>query len=310
MTNAMIGFDQTLKLEELIDKFEHLKKDLIPTEEELNAELAKVRLQILDRARARTSFTGDPLKDLSIFKFGKDFKNNYRQLVHVREMLKNAANEFILIHDTSYNLLVNELNERDRCYIPFRVAALGIIDSNPLEVGYEHDISGDKYYLKLRFQNGAYIRELDVKEEGKLDKWLNIIPTFRGREESYTETTEPLILVTPEEDYKSSDDYVRHLYMEGEWEAKPKPKPKKPYWRIAPNTFDTTALKIGPEPVIEVIEKQEFPEREYKVFALYIGNQEIMVRLGLDLKELNTLQKIYDKLQYTRGKPGARSLIF
>jgi hypothetical protein len=215
--------DETLKLEELIDKFKHLKIDLIPTEEKLNAELAKVRLQILDRARARTSFTGDPLKDLSIFKFGKEFKDNYDQIVHLREMLKNAVNEFILIHDTSYNLLINELNERDRCYIPFRVAALGIINSNPLEVGYEYDITGDKYYFKLRFQNGAYIRELDVEEGGKLDKWLNIIPTFRGRGESYTENPEPLTLVTPGEDYKSSDDYIRHLYIEGEWEAKTNP---------------------------------------------------------------------------------------
>jgi hypothetical protein len=304
MTNS----DQTLKLEELIDKYEHLKKDLVPTEENLNAELAKVRLQILDRARARTSFTGDPLKDLSIFKFGNNFKDNYDQLVHLREMLKNAANEFILIHDTSYHLLINKLKERDRCYIPFRVAALGIIDSNPLEVGYEYDIAGDKYFLKLRFQNGAYIRELDVKEEDRLDKWFNIIPTFRGRGESYTENAELLTLVTPGEDYESSDDYIRHLYIEGEWEEKP--KPKKPYWRIAPNKFDTNAVKIGAEPVIEIIEKQEFPEKENKMFALYVGNQEVMMKSGLDLKELNTLQKVYDKMHTTRGKPGALSLIF
>ena len=306
--NAMNTSDQTVKLEGLIDKFEHLKKDLIPTEEELNAELAKVRLQILDRARARTSFTGDPLKDLSIFKFGKEFKDNYEQLVQLREMLKNAVNEFILIHDTSYNLLINELNERDRCYIPFRVAALGIIDSNPLEAGYEYDIAGDKYYLKLRFQRGEYIRELDVKEEGKLDKWLNIIPTFRGRGDSYAETIEPLTLVMPGEDYKSSDDYVRHLYTEGEWEVKP--KPKKPYWRMAPDKFDTAIVKIGSKPAIEIIEKQEFPEREYKAFALYIGNEEIRIRSGLDLKELNTLQKIYDKMTSTKGGPIARSIIF
>jgi hypothetical protein len=304
----MITSDQTLKLEELIDKYEHLKKELIPTEEELNAELAKIRLQILDRARARTSFTGDPLKDLSIFKFGNKFKDNYDQLVRLRGMLKKAANEFIIIHDTSYNLLINELNERDRCYIPFRVAALGIIDSNPLEVGYEYDIAGDKYYLKLRFQNGAYIRELDVKEEDKLDKWLNIIPTFRGRGGSYTEKTEVLTFVTPGEDYKSSDDYIRNLYIEGESEEKP--KPKKPYWRIAPNTFDTNTVKIGAEPVIEIIEKQEFPEKENKVFALYIGNEVVMIRSGLDLKELNTLQKIYDKMNSARGKPSALSLIF
>jgi hypothetical protein len=304
----MITSDQTLKLEELIYKYEHLKKDLVPAEEKLNAELAKVRLQILDRARARTSFTGDPLKDLSIFKFGNKFIDNYDQLVRLREMLKNAANEFILIHDTSYHLLINKLKERDRCYIPFRVAALGIIDSNPLEVGYEYDIAGDKYYLKLMFQNGAYIRELDVKEEERLDKWFNIIPTFRGRGESYTENAELLTFITPSEDYKSSDDYIRHLYIEGEWEEKP--KPKKPYWRIAPDRFDTNTVNIGAEPGIEIIEKQEFPEKENKVFALYIGNQEVMMRSGLDVKELNTLQKVYDNMNSTRGKPGALSLIF
>jgi hypothetical protein len=299
---------RTLKLEDLIEKFEHLKKDLIPTEEKLNAELAKVRLQILDRARARSSFTGDPLKDLSIFKFGKDFRKNYDQLLDLKDMLKNAEGEFIIIHDTTYNLLINELNETDRCYIPFHVAALGIIDSNPLEVGYEYDIAGDKYYLKLRFQNGAYIRELEVKEEGKLDKWLNILPTFRGRGETYTEKTEPLMLFKAMEDYKSSEDYIRHIYTEGEWETKP--KPKKPYWRIAPDKFDISKVKIGSDSVIEIFEKQEFPSKEYIAFALYIGDEEVMKRLNLDLKELDTLQKIYDTLNSSRGKPEAKSLIF
>jgi hypothetical protein len=62
--------------------------------------------------------------------------------------------------------------------------------------------------------------------------------------------------------------------------------------------------------VIEIIEKQEFPEKENKVFALYIGNQEVIMRSGLDLKELNTLQKVYDKMNSAGGKPGALSLIF
>ena len=34
------------------------------------------------------------------------------------------------------------------------------------------------------------------------------------------------------------------------------------------------------------------------------------MRSGLDLKELDTLQKVYDKINSTRGKPGALSLIF
>jgi len=98
--------NRTSKLEELIEKYEHLKKDYIPTEEKLNSELSDVRMQILDRSRARTSFTGDPLKDLSISKFGKEFKENYLQLVQLRDMLKKAEGQFILVNDTSYNLLV------------------------------------------------------------------------------------------------------------------------------------------------------------------------------------------------------------
>ena len=295
------------KLEELIEKYEHLKKDLIPTEDKLNSELSYVRLQILDRSRARTSFTGDPLKDLSVFKFGKEFRDNYEQLVHLRDMLKKAEGQYVLVHDTSYNLLVNELDETDRCYIPLHVAALGVIDSNPLEAGYEYDIAGDKYYLKLRFKHGAYIRELEEKEHGKLDKWFNIILTFRGRGETYTEKAEPLKLVETREDYKSSDDYIRHLYTEGEWETKP--AQKKPYWRIAPDKFDTSKVKIGSEPVIDIFEKQEFPSKEYKTFALYIGNEEVMKRLGLDLKKLDTLEKIYDELNSEREKSRNKSLI-
>lgn len=298
--------ERTLKLEELIERFENLKQDLTPTEEKLNAELSTVKQQILDRARARTSFTGDPLKDLSIFKFGKKFKENYEQLLNLKDMLKKAEGKFILIHDTSYNLLINVLKESDRCYIPFCVAALGIIDDNPLEVGYEHDITGDRYYLKLKFQSGSYIRELEVKEQGKIDKWLDVIPIFRGRKESYTEKREPLKFVQPVEDFESSESYLRHTYTGDSL----KTKSKKPYWRIVHDRFDTTKVKIGSDPVIEIFEKQEFPKKEYKKFALYIGNEEITKRLGLDLKELNTLQKIYDTLNSTRGKPGGKSLIF
>jgi hypothetical protein len=46
------------------------------------------------------------------------------------------------------------------------------------------------------------------------------------------------------------------------------------------------------------------------VFALYIGNDEVMKRLGLDLGELNTLQKIYDVLISAREKNWSKSLIF
>ncbi len=303
----MIITDRTSKLEELIEKFEHLKKDFIPTEEKLNSELSDVRLQILDRSRARTSFTGDPLKDLSIFKFGSDFKENYLQLAHLRDMLKKAEGQFVLVHDTSYNLLINELDETDRCYIPLHVAALGIIGSNPLETGYEYDVAGDKYYLKLRFKDGAYIRELEETEHGTLDKWLNIIPTFRRRGETYTEKAELLTLVEHVENYESSEDYIRCLYTEGECETKP--VQKKPYWRIAPDKFDTCKVKIGPEPAIEIYETQEFPSKEYKSFALYIGNEEVMKRTGLDLKELDTLKKVYDLLNSESGESRTRSLI-
>lgn len=300
--------DRTSKLEELIKKYEYLKKDLIPIEEELNSELSDVRLQILDRSRARTSFTGDPLKDLSIFKFGNEFIENYEQLVQLRDLLKKAEGQFILVHDTSYNLLVNELDETDRCYIPLHVAALGIIDSNPLEAGYEYDIAGDKYYLKLRFKHGAYIRELEEKEHGKLDKWLNIIPTFGRRGAAYTEKAELLKLVETMGDYKSSDDYIRNLYTEGEWETRP--AQKKPYWRIAPDKFDVSKVKIGSAPVIAIFEKQEFPLKEYKTFALYIGNEEVMKRLGLDLEKNDTIEKIYNELISERKKSGHKSLIF
>ncbi|MEN8262230.1 MAG: hypothetical protein ABFR82_02085 [Nitrospirota bacterium] len=301
----MISSERTLKLEELIEKYDHLKKDLKPVEEKLNAELSRIRLQVLDRARARTSFTGDPLKDLSIFKFGKEFSENYAQLLNLKNILKNAEGQFILIHDTSFNLLVNELNETDRCYIPFRVAALGVIDSNPLETGYEYDTAGDKYYFKLRFKDGSYIRELEIRDQGKADKWLSMLPSFRGRKESYTEKTEKLKLVQQTKDYQSSDDYIRHIYAEGEWET----KPKKPYWRIAPDMFDVSKSQISSAHAIEIFEEQEFPSKDYKSFALYIGNEEVTKKLKLDLKDLNTLEKIYNMLDGAQ-EDGWKSLIF
>ncbi len=187
------------------------------------------------------------------------------------------------------------------------MAALGIIDSNPLDVGYEYDIAGDKYYLKLRFKDGAYIRELEEQEHGKLDKWLDIIPTFGRRGDAYTEKAEPLKLVEAMQDYKSIDDYIRHLYIEGEWETKP--VQKKPYWRIAPDKFDISKVKIGSANVIDIYLKQGFPSKEYKIFALYIGNEEVMMRLGMDLKKLDTIEKVYDELVFERKKGGYKSLI-
>ncbi len=299
---TIVKDDQITKLGELIDKYELLKKDFIPTEKNLEDELYRARLQILERARARTSYTGDLVKDLCIIKFGNKFRENYAQLERLRDLLKKFTGEYVLVHDTGYNLLVNELDEKDRCYIPFRIAALGIIDENPLEAGYECDITGDRFYLKLRFKDGKYIREMAVKEHGKLDKWLNVIPTFRGRGESYTEKSEPLTLVDPLDVRKSADDYIRHLYTEGEWES----HPKKPYWRIAPDKFSADKVTIGSDPVVEIVEKQEFPEKIHKTFALYIGTAEVMMKLGVDVKALNTIQSVYENLRTNRGK----SLIF
>jgi hypothetical protein len=300
--------ERTIKLEELVHKYEHLKKDLIPVEEELEKELTAVRLQILDRARARTTFTGDRLKDLCIFKFGREFEKNYHQLLRLQDLLKSHEGEFILIHDTAYNLLINELDETDRCYIPFRVAALGIIDSDPLETGYEYEIAGDKYYLKLRFKNGAYIRELEVREPGKLDKWISVLPVFRGRREEYTEKTEQVKLVKPLEDYESSEEYIRHLYTESDHDVKP--KPKKPYWRIAPDKFDSSKVKISSMPVVEIFETLGFPAKEHKAFAFYIGNEEVMERLHLDAGKRHTLESIYEMFRTSQGETGGNSLIF
>lgn len=316
MINVMLRPDRTERLEKLIDRFENLKKDLLPTEEKLSDELKKVKQQIADRARARTSFTGDPLKDLSIFIFGNKFKENYEQLIQIKDSLKNAEGEFMLIHDTSYNLLINVMKEADRCYIPFRVAALGIIDSNPLDVGYEHDITGDKYYLELRFKDGIYIRELELVEHPKLDKWLNILPTFRGREERYTEKRERLKLVIPVKDYESSEDYIRRIYVDYQEPEKyteqdiSRTKAKRPYWRVVPDRFDTALVTIKDEPAIEIFEEQEFPKKKYKVFALYIGNEEVEKRVNLDLIESGSIQKIYDRLHSSRGKPEGKTLIF
>jgi hypothetical protein len=312
--------DRTAKFEKLIEKFERLKKDLIPTEEKLNAELAKVRQLILQRARANLSFTGDRLKDLCIIRHGKEFRENYEQLLRLRSILANAVGEYVLIHDTSYNLLINAMKETDRCYIPFRVAALGILESDPLDVGYEHDITGDRYYLKLRFHDGSYIRELESTEHPNLDKWINVLPTFRGRGGGYTEKSEGLKLVLPVKDYESSENYIRQIYIDhqeseddlgqGLSEGHLKMKSKKPYWRIAPAKFEMSRVTIGSDPVIEIFEKQEFPEKVYKVFALYVGNEAVTDKLDLDVRKSGSLQEIAEILNSSRGKPGGKSLVF
>jgi hypothetical protein len=308
--------DRTEKLERLIEKYEGLKKDLIPTEEELKAEIQKVKQKIIDRSRARVSFTGDPLKDLSIFTFGSEYKDNYNQLLQLKDILKKAEGEFLLIHDTSFNLMINVMKESDRCYIPFRVAALGIIDKDPLDVGYEHDITGDKYYIKLRFREGSYIRELEVKELPTLDKWLKVLPTFRGKGGGYTETTEPLKLILPEKDYHASEEYIRHVYVDYQEpqelseQVKQDKKSKKPYWRITPNRFDVAEIEIGTGSEIEIYEEQEFPKKIYKDFALYIGNGPVMKRTGIELKESSTLQDIYSLLNSGTDKAENKTLIF
>ena len=131
------------------------------------------------------------------------------------------------------------------------------------------------------------------------------MPAFRGRGEVYAEQAESLKLVLQTEDYKSSDDYVRHMYTDSEREK----KQKKPYWRIAPDKFNASEIKIVSDPAIEIFEKQDFPVKENKTFALYIGNEEVTKRLKLDLKDLDTLQKIYNMLNSAK-KDRWKSLIF
>jgi hypothetical protein len=300
------------KLDELIEDVKNIERqiqDLDPARKRRNDELVKVTQHILERARSNISYTGDWLKDLSIFHFGVNYEENYKQLLNLENILKNFENQFVLIHDTSSETLVSELNERDKWFISFRVAALGIIESgdNPLDVGFEE---GRKYYLKLRFKDQSYIRELEVKEEGKIDKLIRFVPTYRGRVSGYTEKPEPLKLVVPEKSYNSSEEYIRKLYagdeayLRQQYMDVPEKKSKKPYWRIDPDRFDVSKVIISSEPFVEIFEEQEFPKKTYKVFALYIGNEEISKRLGFNLDRLNDLRYIYDVLNHDRGKKG------
>lgn len=303
---------RTKKLDELIEDVKNIEQriqDLYPARKRRHDELVKVTQHILERSRSNISYTGDWLKDLSIFHFGVNYKENYIQLLNLKNILKNFENQFVLIHDTSSETLVSALNERDKWFISFRVAALGIIESgdNPLDVGFEE---GRKYYLKLRFKDQSYIRELEVKEEGKIDKLLRFVPTYRGRGSGYTEKSEPLKLVVPGKSNKSSEEYIRKLYTGDEVYLRQQDidvsekKTKKPYWRIDPDRFDVSKVKLSFEPFVEIFEEQEFPKKNYKVFALYIGNEEVSRRVDFNLDRLNDLRYIYDALNHNRGKKG------
>jgi hypothetical protein len=303
---------RTNKLDELIEDVNNIERsiqDLNPARQRRNDELVKVTQCILERARSNTSYTGDWLKDLSVFHFGVNYKENYKQLINLKNVLNKFKNQFVLIHDTSSETLVSALNEKDKWFISFRVAALGIIENreNPLDVGFEE---GCKYYLKMRFKDQSYIRELEVKEEGKIDKLLRFIPTYRGRGLGYTEKSEPLKLVIPEQSNKLSEECIRKLYADDEEYLRlqymdvPVKKAKKSYWRIDPDRFDVSKVKISSEPFVEIFEEQEFPKKKYKVFALYIGDEEVYKRLGFNLDKLKNLSNIYDVLNNDREKKG------
>jgi hypothetical protein len=55
---------------------------------------------------------------------------------------------------------------------------------------------------------------------------------------------------------------------------------------------------------VEIFEEQEFPKKKYKVFALYIGDEEVYKRLGFNLDKLKNLSNIYDVLNNDREKKG------
>jgi hypothetical protein len=230
------------------------------------------------------------------------YQEYYDKLVKIRRKLENATGQFVLIQDTDYQLFLDLEHPGHKYHEPFSIAAIGIIGEKPFQVGFEEETDESHFYLKLIFENGAYIRECkfnDRKTNKLFSKFQRLIPSQQGTR-VYRKTVKELQYVQSEADFERSYENIQNHYLNRPGTQ----KSRKPYWKIAPGKFKSHSVAIDRRPVIEVPDHNDNTE-----FALYIGNKEVTKRLGIDMNGINSLDILHEILHASNGNNKKKSLI-
>ncbi len=284
------------------NEFHILEKTLMPKRLAIEENLEIITEEIIDKTRCGSCLSHDQLEDLSIIETGIHYQEYYEKLLQLREKLENARGEYMLIQDIGYQLFLNVAYPGHKIHSPFKIAAIGKIGSEPLQVGFEEETDESHFYLKLMFGKGAYIREceIDDKEDEKLfSKVLRLIPSQQGTR-VYRERVKPLLYVKSQEDFEKSYKNIQHHYLNEEGPV----QSKKPYWKTASGKFKSHNVVIDSRPFIEVRDHKDNVQ-----FAMYIGTEEVMKRVGIAPGMADTLDRLHGILNDSKGEQKRKTLI-
>jgi hypothetical protein len=279
-----------------------LEKTLSPKRKAIEEDLEIVTEEIISKSRCGSCLSHDRIEDLSIVEAGIYYQEYYEKLLKLRSKLEKAKGEYVLIHDIGYQMFLNLAYSGHKVHSPFKIAAIGKIGNDPLQAGFEEETDDSHFYLKLMFENGAYVRECEVddeEDERLFSKVMRLIPSHEGTR-VYREKVDSLRYVRSREDYEKSYSNIRALYLNGQGSN----ESKKPYWKIAPGRFKSHNVVIDNRPFVEVRDHKDNIQ-----FAIHIGNEEIMKRTGINLNENDTLDKLFKKLQSSKKDQKGKSLI-
>ncbi len=284
------------------NEFQILEKSLMPKRLAVEEDLEIITEEIIDKTRCGSCLSHDQLEDLSIIETGIHYQEYYDKLLKLREKLESARGEYLLIQDIGYQLFLNVAYPGHKIHSPFKIAAIGKIGNDPLQVGFEEETDESHFYLKLMFEKGAYIREceIDDKEDKKLfSKVLRLIPSQQGTR-VYRERVKPLLYVKSQDDFEKSYRNIQYHYLNEEGPA----QSKKPYWKTAPGRFKSHNVVIDNRPLIEVRDHKDSVQ-----FAMHIGTEEVMKRVGIDLNMADTLDRLYEILNHSKIEQNGKTLI-
>ncbi len=283
-------------------EYHELEKSLTPKRRAVEEDLEIITEDVISRSRCGSCLSHDRLEDLSIVEAGIYYQEYYEKLLQLRSKLEKARGEYVLIHDIGYQMFLNLAYPGHKIHSPFKIAAIGKIGSDPLQVGFEEETDESHFYLKLMFKDGAYIRECEVddeEDERLFSKVLRLIPSHEGTR-VYREKVEPLRYVKSREEYEKSYRNIRNLYLNGQGSD----GSKKPYWKIAPGRFKSHNVVVDSRPFVEVLDHKNSVQ-----FAIHIGNEEVMARTGINLGKDDTLDKLFEMLKSSKRDQKRKSLI-
>jgi len=293
---SLLDFRNELK------EFITLERSLMPRRIAIEETLEATMGKIFDSARADANLSGDQLEDLSIVEAGIYYQEYYDKLLKIRKKLESARGQFVLIQDTDYQLFLDLVHPGHKYHKPFSIAAIGKIADDPLRAGFEEKTDGSHFYLKLMFEDGAYIRECKINDNGSdnlFSKALRLIPSQQGTR-VYRKTVKELHYVQSEYDFERSYENIQNQYLNRPGTN----KSRKPYWKIAPGKFKSHSVVVDNKPVIKV------PDHKDNIgFAMYIGDKEVSKRIGIDLRGTNSLDLVYELLSASRGNGSRKSLV-